>query len=520
MPTFHIKDHAYHMLEKLVAPEVYAYNWVLSKVGPMFGFHHDTVNGVEDYHNLGDNEYRMVDFFAESCPHCVDLAPKWEDAIQNWLAATKGSGSASKAHLIWEKKQCLDGAWKPGADYETCGKENVHAFPTIKFFGPHGEEVQFNGPRSAESLVTFAKQHTGMEPIPEEVGAAGVPSDQHIIPKEDQVVEYYAAACPHCVHLKPVWDEAAASWDSSASGVAASSHHHDVKFVQKECLDADWKPGHDFDDCIKEEVQGFPTIRFEGKNGAVQEYEGDRTVSALHKWTAKQLGEEPVAQQEEIVAQQEEDVAQQEEIVAQQEENIVPASVVENDSGVVAKEQVDETIKVDDSVATAAVVESSSHVVPSEDTLTEYIAASCPHCVRLKPTWEAAASQWSETHQGSPPLKFVQKECLNSDWKPGADFEACMKEDIQGFPAIRFEGKNGVVHEFEGNRTVQGLHSFAEKELGLISAPGDEPPAGSIGLDSVKVADMGLIGLGTGAVAVANYLLQESTNKQYYKAFL
>ena len=58
----------------------------------------------------------------------------------------------------------------------------------------------------------------------------------------------------------------------------------DVKWVQKECLNNDWKPGKDFEDCIKEEVQAFPSIKFESKDGSVKVYEGQRTVNAMHKF--------------------------------------------------------------------------------------------------------------------------------------------------------------------------------------------------------------------------------------------
>ena len=63
------------------------------------------------------------------------------------------------------------------------------------------------------------------------------------------LVEYFAKACPHCVHLQPVW-------------AAAKSHGIDgVNFVAKECYDDKWNPGKDFSDCKAHGVEAFPTLK-------------------------------------------------------------------------------------------------------------------------------------------------------------------------------------------------------------------------------------------------------------------
>jgi len=63
------------------------------------------------------------------------------------------------------------------------------------------------------------------------------------------LVEYFAKPCPHCVHLKPVWD-------------AAKSHGIDnVDFVAKECYTDNWAPGKDLADCKAHGVDAFPTIK-------------------------------------------------------------------------------------------------------------------------------------------------------------------------------------------------------------------------------------------------------------------
>ena len=44
-------------------------------------------------------------------------------------------------------------------------------------------------------------------------------------------------------------------------------------------MDEKWQPGKDFDNCIKEEIEAFPTVRFEGKDGSIAEYEGMLIIS-------------------------------------------------------------------------------------------------------------------------------------------------------------------------------------------------------------------------------------------------
>ncbi|CAD7928492.1 unnamed protein product [Amoebophrya sp. A120] len=267
---------------KLFAPEIAAYEWVKGKFVGAPAAAKDAA--VVDYHNLGDGEYRFVEYYAQACPHCTDLAPKWKAATEAWNEIAMQN---PKVHLVHEQKQCLDESWKAGSDNDACNKEQVHAFPTLRLFGPNGSATDFDGPRTVDQLTTFAKQHTGIEPMPEadQAAAAGAAIPvEHATPTQDQIVEYFASGCPHCVKLKPIWDEASGKW--------AENHPEmkdDIKWVEKECLNDKWQPAGDFQDCVREDVQGFPTIRFEGKNGTVHEFEGDRTPEDLQKFAATEL---------------------------------------------------------------------------------------------------------------------------------------------------------------------------------------------------------------------------------------
>ena len=60
-----------------------------------------------DYHNLPDGEYRFVEFYAKACPHCVDLQPKWQQAVEEWEKL-----GAPGVNLKWDAQECLDDNWK------------------------------------------------------------------------------------------------------------------------------------------------------------------------------------------------------------------------------------------------------------------------------------------------------------------------------------------------------------------------------------------------------------------------
>lgn len=264
-----VRTSIHHAVDSFIEFDLNALNWVKGKAYGMVGW---KVEKPENLHDLPDNQFRFVDYFAEACPHCVDLTPKWNEASSVWTHDVPETGGNN---LKFVKMQCLDDKWQPGSDYAGCKTEGVQGFPTLKMFGPHGKTWEFEGSRTAEGLVTFAKQRMGLEPMPEPEAAEIAKG--HNVPAEDSVVEYFGAGCPHCVSLKPTWDALSSSWEEGHANLP-------VKFVAKECLDADWKPGARFKDCVDEEIKGFPTIRYEGKDGSISDYHGDRTKDDMMQW--------------------------------------------------------------------------------------------------------------------------------------------------------------------------------------------------------------------------------------------
>ena len=96
----------------------------------------------------------VIEYFAKSCPHCVQMEPVWAEA--------KTLPTAQSVH--WVKKECYGPDWSEGKDLQFCKDHGVDRFPTIQF---HAGSQQWTHPgvsgdsvsEKAESLVQFINSH-------------------------------------------------------------------------------------------------------------------------------------------------------------------------------------------------------------------------------------------------------------------------------------------------------------------------------------------------------------------------
>jgi thiol-disulfide isomerase/thioredoxin len=268
------------LLDAITHPQV----WARTKLHDLWG---------NDGNDVGAG--RMVAYFADGCPHCVHTQPIFKTAASMW-DQQNGAGTGK---LIWQEKHCLNKEWQPGADFKECQDADISGFPTIKFFAPKsnaGEEFLME--RSPEQLVDFAR--TGMSPSPDTVPR--LPDDSSDL----KLVDFYAASCPHCKHLEPVWDDAQKQWHQM-TGQPEDSARNDlpqVTFEKRECYDDNWNPGKDSSMCKSLHIQAFPSIKLfvpdpHGHGFTAVDYEGPRTPESLAKFVAYAAGvpENPEVQQ-------------------------------------------------------------------------------------------------------------------------------------------------------------------------------------------------------------------------------
>ena len=139
---------------------------------------------------LEENTYVFVDFFANWCSHCRDLAPTWETLAEVMYEAAESrvqqdiEANPHKEHeysdedyaaavdvelpVFIGKIDCVD-------HHELCMANNIRAYPTLKFFVDGEEKGDYRGHRTVVELAHFIeemeKEHKGKED-PEK--AAGV----------------------------------------------------------------------------------------------------------------------------------------------------------------------------------------------------------------------------------------------------------------------------------------------------------------------------------------------------------
>jgi len=95
---------------------------------------------------LKDNEFIFIKFYAPWCGHCKRLAPDWAKAATQ-LKEAGVAGKIAKMDCTTEK--------------DSCGKNEVRGYPTLKFFA-NGEVVEkYAGKRTAEDIVEYVTEKSG-----------------------------------------------------------------------------------------------------------------------------------------------------------------------------------------------------------------------------------------------------------------------------------------------------------------------------------------------------------------------
>ncbi|XP_053484678.1 protein disulfide isomerase family A, member 7 isoform X2 [Ictalurus furcatus] len=96
---------------------------------------------------VAEHETLLVEFFAPWCGHCKRLAPEYE------AAATRLKGTVPLA-----KVDCT-------ANSETCEKFGVNGYPTLKIFRNGELASSYDGPRTADGIVSYMKKQAGPSSI-------------------------------------------------------------------------------------------------------------------------------------------------------------------------------------------------------------------------------------------------------------------------------------------------------------------------------------------------------------------
>lgn len=107
------------------------------------------------------DSWKMIDYFATSCPHCQHMKPEWEAANTSWAA-----DKTNPTNVEWVQKECLNEKWQPGPAIDECREAGIQGFPTVRLLHyidgkVSGEPIDYMGNRTKADMITFIKDNIG-----------------------------------------------------------------------------------------------------------------------------------------------------------------------------------------------------------------------------------------------------------------------------------------------------------------------------------------------------------------------
>uniref|UniRef100_A0A8B9RJ15 protein disulfide-isomerase n=1 Tax=Astyanax mexicanus TaxID=7994 RepID=A0A8B9RJ15_ASTMX len=347
-----------------------------------------------------------------TCGHCQRLAPEYE------AAATRLKGTVSLA-----KVDCT-------VNSKTCETFVVNGYPTLKIFQNGEEASSYDGPRTADGIVSYMKKQAGPSSVPLHSEAD---LDSFINTFDASVVGELFGLCPHLTseNKEVLWardlltayydvdyvrnPKGTNYWRNRVMKVATQFQSRGLSFAVADQVD--------FLDELEEEfglgLSGgeLPVITIRTRAGqkyTMQEEftrDGKSLEKFLEDYFAKRL--KPYVKSE-----------------AAPESNGGPVKVV--------------------------VANTFEEIVnnPEKDVLVEFYAPWCGHCKNLEPKYTELGKKLSS----DPNIVIAKMDATAND--------VPLDYDVQGFPTIYFApaGQKDQPRRYEGGREVSDFISFLKKE--------------------------------------------------------
>merc|ERR1712223_2318778 len=442
---------------------------------------------------IADNEYVLVEFYAPWCGHCKALAPEY----------------AKAAGILAEKDSPIKlGKVDATEEGPLAEKFEVRGYPTLKFF-KNGKPMEYNGGRTAETIITWVEKKTG----PAAVTLADVDAAKKFVEDDEiAVVGFFAEA----------EGEAAKAFLEVAGGM------DDLKFALGNAdIAAEHKVEGDavvlfkkFDEGRNDLTEGLTDVegvtKFVASNslplvvdfnqetaqkifsGEIKSHllmflsKSSDEYAAQHA-TASKLAKEFKGQilfvsidtdeedhkrileffgmkEDELpgmrIIKLAEDMAKYKPADGSITEENIKAFVGDYLEGKLKQHLLSEDIPEDWDAAPVKVLVGKNFDEVAKDAgkhvLVEFYAPWCGHCKQLAPTWDKLGEKYADRDD------FVVAKM---------DSTANELEDIkiQGFPTIKlFKKGDNTVIDYNGERTLDGLVKFIDSDGVIGAAAGDE----------------------------------------------
>jgi len=432
---------------------------------------------------IDGNEFLLVEFYAPWCGHCKALAPEYAKAA-GVLAEKESPIKLGKVDATEESK--------------LAEKFDVRGYPTLKFF-KNGKDIEYNGGRTADTIVTWLEKKTGpaaktLENIEDAkafieandiavigffkdlesadakafLGAAGNMDDYPFaISSEAGVLEEYKVEGSGIVLFKNFDEgrndfEGEVTEEAVASFVSGNALPLVVEFNQETAQKI-------FSGEIKSHLLLFVSASAEDYSAKVEiakaiakDHKGEMLFVTIntdeedHKRIMEFFGLEESELPSMRIIKLEEDMSKFKPESTELSEDNIRAFVKQYLAGELKPHLMSEEVPEDwDKEPVKVLVGKNFDEVAKnveKDVLVEFYAPWCGHCKQLAPTWDKLGEKFKDSE-----TVVIAK----------MDSTANELEDVkvQGFPTIKLfkKGDNKVI-DYNGERTLDGLVKFIESD--------------------------------------------------------
>jgi len=440
------------------------------------------------------HEFLLVEFYAPWCGHCKALAPEYVKAAQT-LAEKESPIKLGKVDATEESK--------------LGEKFDVRGYPTLKFF-KNGKDLEYNGGRTADTIVTWLEKKTGpaaktLESVDEAkafiadndiavigffkdlesadakafLGAAGSMDDYPFaLATEAAVLEEYKVESSGIVLFKN-FDEGRNDLEGEVTEEAI------VLFVSGNALPLVVEFNQEtaqkiFSGEIKSHLLLFLSAAAEDFSAKVdiakaiaKDHKGEMLFVTIntdeedHKRIMEFFGLDESELPSMRIIKLEEDMSKfKPESTELSEENIRAFVKLYLDGGLkphLMSEDIPEDWDKEDVKTLVGKNFNEVAMNIEKDVLVEFYAPWCGHCKQLVPTWD----KLGEKYKDSETIVIAKMDSTANELED---------VKVQGFPTIKLfkKGDNKVI-DYNGERTLDGLVKFIESDgVHGAAAEGDD----------------------------------------------